>query len=375
MTVYKYFLKIALKYRAAILSYTLIFFVLAIINGSTNAQKETNFVEAKLDIGIIDNSQSALSTGLVNYLREKNNIIDTFEDERLIKEQIFLEVADAVIVIPDDFEEKVVNKVKAVELYRDDRKIGSFQIENQLNKYIAFANATYNEGVFDLDNVHNALAESTSVKIVKSNGMDINQKANQWFKFYFNFISYVTLGTFITVLGLVMMDFNEQNIENRRKISSKRYLKFNKEIYLGQLTLSFLITSVFILGSVVLKGKYIREVYFTKYLINTVIFSFTALSLTFLINNVIKNRFILSGISTVLSLGTSFISGVMVPQQFLGEKVLNIAKFFPTYYFVRINEMNISSLSEVKYELSIQVLFAFAFLLLGLYFSKVRQKA
>lgn len=375
MTVYKHFIKIAFKYRATILAYTLIFFMLALINGSSNAQKETNFVETKLDIGIINHSKSPLSKGLIDYLGKKNNIIDTFEDEKHIKEQIFLEIADAVIFISSDFEEKIINKEKAVELYRDDRKVESYQVENQVNKYIAFANATYNDGKFDLDNVRSALEESTSVKIVNSNGTDINQKANQWFKFYFNFISYITLGTYITVLGLVMMDFNEQNIENRRKISSKRYIHFNKEIYLGQLTLTSLLTTVYILGSVFFKGKYISEVYFIKYLINTVTFSFTALCLTFMINNITKNRFILTGVSTVLSLGTSFISGVMVPQEFLGEKVLNIAKFFPTYYYVRINDMNITSLSEVKYELSMQFLFAFAFLLLGLYFSKIRQKA
>lgn len=65
----------------------------------------------------------------------------------------------------------------------------------------------------------------------------------------------------------------------------------------------------------------------------------------------------------------------MVPQQFIGEKVLNIAKFFPTYYFVRINEMDISSFLDVKYEIFMQILFAVIFLLFGIYFSKVRQKA
>ena len=79
--------------------------------------------------------------------------------------------------------------------------------------------------------------------------------------------------------------------------------------------------------------------------------------------------------STVLSLGTSFISGVMVPQEVLGENVLKIAKFFPTYYFVKINEMTVNSFLDMKYEISMQLLFAIVFLLMGLYFNKVKQKA
>ena len=375
MTVYKYFIKIALKNKGVIFSYTIIFLILSIINGSTNVQRENSFMETKLDIGIIDNSSSPLSIGLIDYLVEKNNIIDTKLDEYYIKEQIFLQIADAIIIIPKDFEERVISKENAVELFTDARKIESFQIQNQINKFISFANATYENGEFDLDSVSSVLEQSTNVEIIKSKGVDINQKANQWFRFYFNFTSYVILGIYISVIGLVMTDYNDINIENRRKVSSKKFLKFNSEIYLGQLTIAILLTSFFILGSIILKGKYIGEVDFIKYVVNTIIFSFAALCLTFLINNLSSNKFIISGLSTVLSLGTSFISGVMVPQQLLGEKVLNIAKFFPTYYFVKINDMDIKSVLEIRYEIFMQILFAITFLMTGLYFSKVRQKA
>lgn len=375
MTVYKYFMKVAFKNKTVILSYTIIFFLLAMINGSSNAQRDSNFIESRLRIGIIDNSNSELSRALVNYLGEKNNIVDTFEDEKKIKEQIFLEIADTVIIIPKDFESKVINKEKALEIFRDDRNIGSYQVQNQINKFITFANATYNDGRFDLLNVQNALEESTPVTIVKPNGMDINQKADKWFKFYFNFIAYVTLGIYISVIGLVMADFNHINIENRRKISSKKFINFNSELYLGQLTLAIIITIVFIIGSVGMQGKFIKEVNFSKYVINTFVFSLAALCLTFLVNNITSNKFAITSLGTVLSLGTSFISGVMVPQQFLGEKVLNIAKFFPTYYFVKINEMNISSMTEVRFEIFMQLLFAGAFLLIGLYFSKNKKIA
>lgn len=375
MTVYKYFIKIALKNKGVILSYTIIFFILSIINGGTNAQRETSFMETKLDIGIVDNSGSELSKSLIDYLEKKNNIIPTKPDEKYIKEQIFLQTADAVVIIPKDFDEKVINREKSIEVFKDDRKIESYQIQNQINKFISFANATYENGIFDLSNINSALDEEIDVDLIQSKNNSINQKVNTWFKFYFNFTSYIILAIYISAIGFVMTDFIDKEVENRRKISSIKFLKFNKEIYLGQLTIASFLTLVFILGSVVLKGKYIGEVYFSKYVINTIVFSFSALCLVFLINNITNNKFVISGISTVLSLGTSFISGVMVPQQFLGEKVLTIAKFFPTYYFVRINEMDISSLLDVKYEIFMQLLFAIVFLLMGLYFSRAKQKA
>ncbi len=374
MTVYKYFMRIALRNKGVILSYTIIFFILSILNGSSNAQKENSFMSTKLDIGIVDNSNSELSRSLKDYLGKKNNIIDTFKDKEDIKEQIFLEAVDAVIVIPRDFKEKVGRKENCLELYKDDRKIESYQIQNQINKFLTFVNATNINGEYDLEAVNQALDENANVELIESNNNG-NGSAELWFKHYFNFTSYIIIAIYIAVLGFVMTDFTDEEIQSRMKISSKKFLQLNKEMYLGQLTVASMITLIFILGSIVLRGKYIAEVDFSKYLINIIVFSFSILCLTFLINNLTNDKFVKNGLSTVLSLGTSFISGVMVPQQYLGEKVLTIAKFFPTYYFVRINGMVVNSFSDMRYELFMQLLFAVAFLLMGLYFSKVKQRA
>ena len=51
-----------------------------------------------------------------------------------------------------------------------------------------------------------------------------------------------------------------------------------------------------------------------------------------------------SGISTVDGLGTSFIAGAFVPQEFLAPFVLNIAKLTPSYWFIDGNN-KIASLS------------------------------
>ena len=375
MTVYKYFIKIALKNKWTILGYTIIFFSMSLISGSGATEREPKFMETRLNIGIIDNSNSELSTGLKAYLEGKHNIVDTIDDEDYIKEQIFLERADAIIIIPEDFQEKVINKEKSIKIYNDDRKIGSMQIQNQINKFLMFANATYEDGKFDLANVNLALREKAKVKLANNNREKNNSINNEWFRNYYNFTSYVIIAMYIAIIGMVMTDFTDENIDSRMKISSKKFLNFNMELYLGQLTIAAIITLIFILGSIVLKGKYIGEVDFIKYVINIIVFSFTILCFTFFINNFTKNKFVISGLATVLSLATSFISGVMVPQEFLGEKTLLLAKFFPTYYFVKVNGTTVNSFSDISFNIFMQLSFAVAFILMGLYFSKAKQKA
>ena len=44
-----------------------------------------------------------------------------------------------------------------------------------------------------------------------------------------------------------MADFNEYNIENRKENLLKAVLRFNKELYLSQLSLAGIITFIFIL--------------------------------------------------------------------------------------------------------------------------------
>lgn len=375
MTVFKYFIKSALRQKWVIIGYTAIFFMLSIINGASTESKEIVFMETSLNIGVVDMSNSELSLGLIDYLDKNNTITKMDNDLDYIKDQIFLEVVDAVIIMPKDFQALVENKQESIEIIRDDRKMGPLQIENEINKFLAFANAKYSNGEFNLTEVASSLNKDVEVELLKGDKTSQATGASIWFRYYYNFTSYIIIAIYVAVIGLIMTDFNSKNIQDRMKISSKTFLKFNTEMYLGQVVIGLLITSVFILLSIVLKGKHLSEVNFLKYVINVYVFSFSILCFTFLINNLTTSRFVINGISTVASLGTSFISGVLVPQEFLGEKVLAIAKFFPTYYFVRINDMKVNSFGEIRYELLMQVLFGIVFLSIGLYFSKIKQKS
>lgn len=375
MTVYKYFLRVAFRARKIILGYAVIFFILTLLNSSGIDENEKMFSERALDIGIVNESKSELSKSLIEHLGQKNNIDFVKNDKKAIQESIFLEVLDAVVVVPKDFEQLFEDKEKAVEITRDERKIESNQISSEINKFLRFTSASFTDHSYDLERVRAILDEEVEVKFLDSEVSSEYNDVRTWFSGYFNFTAYVIVAIYIAVIGLVMREFNDENIQERMKVSSKEFLNFNIQIYLGQISLAILITAAFVLVAVLFKGKYISEVNLSKYILNISVFSFAILGLTFLINNLTRSSFIINAASTVFSLGTALISGVMVSQEYLGESVLNIAKFFPTYYFVKINNMRIHGFMEIRYELLIQILFGISFFLLGLYFSKVKRRA
>lgn len=375
MTVYKYFIKVAMKHKSIILGYLGIFLILSIINGATTNTRDVEFTDTRLDISIVDRSRTEVSKGLRSYLSSRNNIVDTVDDLEYIKEQISIQMIDGAIIIPEDFEERLINKEESVELYKNNLELGALYLNQQIDKYLIFANGSYENGSFNIEQVNEALNKGINIELASDGENYGNKGANTWFAVYFNFTSYIIIAIYVAVIGLVMVEFKEKNIENRMKISSKKLMSLNKEIYLGQVTIGLLVTLFFILGSIILKGRHLGEVDFGKHVLNLFVFSFTILCFTFLINNLTSNRYVINGISTVFSLGSSFISGVMVPQEYLSESVLSIAKLFPNYYFVRINDRNFNSFMDLKYEIFMQLIFGIAFLLLGLYFSKVNQKS
>jgi ABC-2 type transport system permease protein len=121
----------------------------------------------------------------------------------------------------------------------------------------------------------------------------------------------------------------------------------------------------------------LNTVYF---ILNSFGFAICGASISFLIGNLVKSQSAISAVSNVITLGSSFISGVFVPQELLGSSVLKIASFTPTYWFVRAND-SIAALTQfdfthVKNILSyilIELGFGLAFFAIALVIGKKRR--
>lgn len=104
---------------------------------------------------------------------------------------------------------------------------------------------------------------------------------------------------------------------------------------------------------------------------NALCYTFVCLGLGFFVGHTIKSQNAIHGAVNVVSLGMSFISGVFVPRELLGETVKRIASFTPTYWYVEaVNNIstltNNSSTLDILNSMLIQLGFAAAFLALGL---------
>ena len=90
----------------------------------------------------------------------------------------------------------------------------------------------------------------------------------------------------------------------------------------------------------------------------------------------------LSIASNAVSLGMSFLGGIFVPQEIMGENILIAARFIPTYWYTKVNDALYSltifdweHMKDIYIALGIQLGFALAIFAIGLLVRKNRQLA
>ncbi|MGL5380126.1 ABC transporter permease, partial [Clostridium sp.] len=100
----------------------------------------------------------------------------------------------------------------------------------------------------------------------------------------------------------------------------------------------------------------------------------------FLISNLVSSRNAMSAAANVVSLGCCFLSGVFVPQELLGDTVLKIASFNPTFWYVKANN-SISTLVNFNKETltpiisSMLIMLGFAIAILSITLVIIKKKS
>ncbi len=117
------------------------------------------------------------------------------------------------------------------------------------------------------------------------------------------------------------------------------------------------------------------------YLVNSFVFTLCAVTIAFLIGNLIQNKNAINGIVNVVALGSCFLCGAFVPMDWLPDYVLKIAHILPSYYYIKNNEwikeletINYETLKPIFQNLIIILLFASLFVFMTNMISKRKQK-
>ena len=372
MAVFKYLMTSIWRMKWHIFTYALIFFILSAVNQGLDPQERGDFSNTRLDLILVRQEDSKLGDAFQDYLEENHDVELSNKPVEELRERIFIGEMDGIIVLPENLEEGILKKTSPVQIITINTNSSNL-VYSMTNGYFTFANAVLTAGQTDYEALNQTFSKEAKVTILQDKNADNQNEASSWASFYFNFVTYVLIAVFIGLFGLLLSNFQETKILQRQLISSTSLVSINKSKLMACGFVAFFITTLFILGALAFRPSLVTQPIFLKYVLVSLSFAAAALSMAFLASVIIgNNRFLYSGLSTVLGLGLSFTSGVFVPLEVLSDPVLNFAKLFPVYYVVKSNQTMDSDLASYLPTIGILLLFALFYFVIAMAISRVK---
>lgn len=342
MTVFKTFWKIIKKYKGTIILYTVMLVSFGGINLSSK-EANLNFTNEKPDVLIVNQGENiGLTKNLIDYLSQNTNIvqIENFEEKR--NDALFYRDVNYIIYINDDYREKILNGENVTLDIKSTNDYSAHLAEMILNKYLTVQNLlrAYTTNEQELINKINKTLKEESKVVVSSK---VDKTAENKVSRYFNFASYSILAAIIFIITLVMTSFKEKTINKRITVSSMNYKKHNNLLLISGLAYVLVLWLLYTLLAIILLKSSVLNTKGLLYILNSLVFSLSALTFALLISTLVKNKDAIGGIVNVVALGSAFLCGAFLPVEYLGSNVLKLAHIFPAYYYINTNNKIMSA--------------------------------
>lgn len=380
MIVFNTFWKVIKKYKATVILYT----AMLVIFGSTNMQannKAMTFTNTKPNILIVNNDKDGVLTkNLVDYLNKNTNIVKIKDNEEARDDALFYRDVSYIIYIPTSYSKNVLNGINNTLDIKSTNDYNASLAEMILKKYIEVENvyaSIYRDEAKIINAINKNLETNSNVEITSKLNTTTMEKTAR----FYNFASYCIMAVTIYIVCLVLSSFHNEMINKRIVVSSMNYKKHNRLILGASFAYALIVWILYIVLGIILLGDVMFTIRGLIYVLNTLIFTFVALTLALLISTITNNKNAISGIVNVVALAQAFLCGAFIPTQWLPNSVLTIAHVLPAYWYINTNDIlkeleTISSttLKPVIINSIILILFSLIFIILNNIISKKKRQ-
>lgn len=335
------------------------------------------FKPSRPKVAILSADQAdPFSAGLVSWLDQRYLRVDVPDQEDQINDALFHETVTYVLRIPEGFGRHFLAGDRTVRLgeMMAPQEADAIQARQLVNRYLDQA-AVYraaDPGIepAELSRIVSAdLSSETEIRLLDSRVLGSENRS----VLYFQFLAYTLISVMITGITAITRIFYTTDLNRRTLASPLSPLRFSMQLLAGNVVFTLAVWALMVAFSIVLGGAALSASALLLMAANALVFAFTCLTLSLFIGQFLRKESTQSMAANVLALAFGFVSGVFVPQALLGETVLQIARFTPSYWYVRalgdiaqISEFTPDALKPVGIGVLIQIGFALAFLVLSL---------
>lgn len=385
MQVFKTYFKIIKSNLMQMLIYIVIFVGLAVLfSMMVQPQKSVSFTPQKPLVAVVNHDEnSELVHGFTDYLEKNADIVPLEDDPSTLKDALFFREVVYIITIPEGFTQSFMRgeNPEIIENTVPDSDFG-YQTGQLVNQYFNTARL-YLKGIPDMS--QKELSNKTTASMEDETTVTLNQISIEEgvpsYSYYFSYLAYALLAVMILGISSIMMVFNNPDIKRRNSCAPMRLKSFNTQLAIASTVFGIAVWAFMMLIAFVLYDITPENLPLVLLCsVNALLMTFTALGIAFLTGQFIRSYNIQSAVANVVSLGLCFLSGVFVPQNLLGDSVMAIASFTPTYWYVKANNtiiglksFSMEALSPVFTDMLILTGFIIAVFAVGLMISKYRQ--
>ncbi len=385
MQVFKLYFKLLKNSWVSIAIYAFVFAALIIILSKFQGNEITDFKQSKVKTALVNHDKDSLIVqDFIDYLKDFCDFKDLGNDDMKISDALFFRDVEYVLTIPYNFgEEYLSGKEVTVEKKSVPDSLFTTTVDTAINNYLN-TGRSYLESVPGIteEQLASYIREDVNVKTeVAIDQATENRKDYGFANTYFNFASYVLLSCCLLGIGMVMVTFHNIDILRRNTVAPISIKNINAQLIGGNIIFVLVFDLIFIILSVILSNEKGITENVLLYWMNLIVFSVSAMAMSYLIAMLIKSRQAAQALSNVLPLGLSFLSGAFVPQFLMGDFVLKLASFNPVYWFVRgndtiakLNGSNHENINKIFFYMVIQIGFAAALFALSLVVSKKKSQ-
>ena len=361
-------------YIVAFLSVTMVF---QLAHGDSGA---ASFLKSKPKLAIVNlDANAPLTVGLTEYLTQSAELIDAGVGDEAQRDALFFRKVDCILYIPASFaqdflsggnsriEKRSVPNAPAA-IYAD------MLTESYLNTARLYARFGTDDQQEIAANTLRDLSNEANVTVVTYGSAMAEQNEIAPF---FNAASYAILSLLVLGVTSTLLSFRHDGRLQRTQCSPLPGSSVHMQSLLANSLYMLAVWTLLTLCAFVAFGKTLLSTVGLLLLLNMLTLCLVGLAMSYLIGTLIKSRSAQAAVANSLSLGMTFLSGGFVPQSLLGENVLAVARFFPSYWYVRANEalgslrlLDSSTITPVVYCILIQLGFALAMVSLTLVLSR-----
>lgn len=344
MQVFKAALKTFFRHPIYLLIYVVWLSCMGLFMGmSVNDVQSEEYVQ-RPNVAVIDRDGGQLSTGLKAFVLGNSVPVEVDDTERALQDAVMQERAHYIVIIPEGFSTSFAQAAAEGKTMPVLQTVVSTQsaevtmMDNLVDEYLNVAR-TYTLALPDagqdqvVTRTDAAMEHAVDVSVVQ---IAEAPPVSNSFLLYLQFASYTILLSIAVCSAVVMSRFGRE--ETRRRIGSSPIPQASVNLQIAAACfVIMLVCWAFVagLGLAVFGGKLVgvgADV-IAAAIVSLFCYSLFGLAFGFLVGQVTSNELVMNAASNITGLIISFLGGVWVSLDLVGEPIATIAKFTPTYYY------------------------------------------